>query len=122
MRAEALLLVGSALAMATAAAAGRTVIDMPAPRGHPVQTVSAGESRGADLGAVALHRYAAGRSVPLYGYPSAPMYRPCYGYGYGYGFGYGLGYGYGYPIGFGFGHHRHLGGFRRSGFRHGAWR
>ena len=122
MRAGALLGMGSVLAMATATVVGRTVIDMPAPRGHPVQTVSGGESRGADLGTVALHRYVAGRSVPLYGYPSAPMYRPCYGYGYGYGFGYGLGYGYGYPIGFGFGHHRHFGGFRRSGFRHGLRR
>ena len=122
----------SALAMATATAVGRTVIDMPAPRGHPVESVSAGDSKKADLGAVALYRYASARTVPLYSYLSVPLYRPYYGYGYGFGLGYGHGYGYGYPFGFGsgrywgygYGYHRHSIGFRRTGFRLGLrrWR
>ncbi len=113
VRAGASLVMGSVLAMATATAVGRTVIDMPAPRGRPVESVSAGDSKRADLGAVALYRYAAARTAPLYSDLSVPLYRPFYGgYGYGYGFAYGLGYGY--PIGFGYS--------RWYGYRYGLWR
>jgi len=104
---------GSALAAATVTASGATVIDMPAARVHPARAVAAGDSRKPDLGAVALHRYAAARRAPLYSYVSVPLYRPYYGYGFGLGYGYGYGYGYrygyacgfGYPFGFGLGHH-----------------
>ncbi len=133
MRAGAFLLViGSAVATSAATAAGGTVIDMPAPRGQSVETVSAGDSKPNDLGAVALYRYAAARTVPLYSYPSVPLFRPFYGFGFGFGFGFGYNYGFGLGCPFGFGHSRNFGygygyrwnsiGFRRWGFRRGLWR
>ena len=119
MRAGALLLVmGSVLAMATANAVGGTIIDMPAPKGHSVEK--------ADLGAVALYRYASARTVPLYSYRSVPLWRPFYGHGFGFGFGHGFRFGLGYPFGFSYGrwygNRRHSIGFRRSVIRHGLWR
>lgn len=100
-----ILVMGSALLTATVTASGATVIDMPAARVHPAGVVAAGDSRKPDLGAVALHRYAAARRAPLYSYVSVPLYRPYYGYGFGLGYGYGYACGFGYPFGFGLGHH-----------------
>ena len=95
--------VGLVVGLVTASASGRTLIDMPAPKGADVTYVS--ENATARLGAVALNRYGYGRATPLYSYrsPVWPAYgsywRVGYPYGYGYGYGYGFGFGYGWGRG-----------------------
>ncbi len=79
--------------LATLEGSGQVVIDMPTPKGKPVET-----------GTVALNRYAGARDAPLYSYASPLVVWPWYWHGYGYGFGfpyYGFGYGYGYYRRFG---------------------
>ena len=101
--------VGFVVGLVTASASGRTLIDMPAPKGADVTYVS--ENATAGLGAVALNRYGYGRVTPLYSYrspvwPAYGSYRrvgyPC-GFGYGFGFGWGRGWSWrsGWPCGYG---------------------
>ena len=98
--------VGLVLGLVTAPASARTLIDMPAPKGADVTSVS--EIAPAGLGAVALNRYGYGRVAPLYSYRSPPAW-PSYwsgwrvGYSYGYGYGWGRGWGWrsGWPCGYG---------------------
>ena len=87
------------LALTFAAAAhGQVVINMPPPKGIPAAPSEGGVT--ADVGAVALDRYAYGRAGPLYSDTLAPWwgfpYRgySSWGYGRGYGWGYGRGFGY----------------------------
>ena len=67
--------------LATLQGSGQVVIDMPAPRGKPLE-----------IGAVALNRYAGARDAPLYGYVSPAIGWPWYRYRFGLNFGFGFGF------------------------------
>ena len=84
----------------TAAAHGQVVINMPPPRGIPAAPSEGGVT--ADIGAVALDRYAYGRAGPLYSNMPAPWRRfPYRGFSsWGWGWGWGGFYSYSWPWGF----------------------
>lgn len=93
MRATGIVGLVLALGVATTVASGRTIIDMPAPKGTE-----------ASVGEVALHRYSYRRVVPLYTYYSPPVAWPYSwsGWRIGWPYGYGYGWGWGGPWSYGF--------------------
>ncbi len=96
-------LVLAAVLLLTGTASGQVVIDMPHPKGTTFEKANAAEPP--SIGKVALHRYAWGRTGPLYT-SVAPAWSAWGFRGYRYGFGFGFfpfypvyGYGFwGYPF------------------------
>ena len=131
MRARLILVI--VLGIVTTPLSARTLIDMPAPKGAAITSLT--ENPPNQLGATALNRYSYQRVTPLYSYMSPPVRWPYgwgrrvgYGFAWGWPWGWGRGWGWGYPfgprfgLGFGFrGRHvigsRTLRGFRSRGFR-----